>query len=97
MAPWSSGSLAGSQSSSELSTSVGSGDMFGDKLGGRQVPDVGSDAGIGGMWRECGKLLSSVMFPHPWQVPVGSVPKAATATRSCGAPVPALVPGIDQV
>lgn len=52
VAPWSWGSLVGSQSSSELSTSVGSGDMFGDKLGGRQVPDDGNDAGMGGTWRK---------------------------------------------
>lgn len=75
-----------------------SGDMSGDKLGGRQVPDYGNDAGMGRCGgRGCGKLLSSVVFPRPWQVPGGSVPKAATATGSCRALVPALAPGIDQV
>lgn len=47
MAHWSWDSLTGSQSASELSSCVGSGDMFGDKVGGRQVPDDGNDGGMG--------------------------------------------------
>lgn len=58
--------------------------------GGRQIPDDGSDA-VRGDVKEggVGNCCPLRFCPDVWQVPAGSVEKAATAMASCTAPVPA--------